>query len=265
MNGSDIGALMRSAEALVGQAGAIALRYFRTELEVIDKGSVGRFDPVTAADREIEAFLRDGLARAAPEIGVVGEEFGASGPPGGDYCLIDPIDGTRAFMSGMPGWGILLGLVVEGRAVGGVMHQPFTGEFFVADPARGSVWRRGAETRRLRARGRGPLAECVLYCTDPAPLAAAGLADGFARLAAACRLQRWGGDCYAFAMVAAGSVDIAVDAGLAPHDIAALIPIIEGAGGVVGRIDGGDPLAGGDIVAAANAGLFAEARDVLLG
>jgi myo-inositol-1(or 4)-monophosphatase len=167
-------------------------------------------------------------------------------------------------MSGMPSWGILLGLVVDGRAVGGIMHQPFTGEVFVADPQEGSRLLHLGETTRLGGSRRTTLSEAVLYSTDQLMLARGGIADGFDRLAAACRMRRWGGDCYSFAMVAAGCIDIVVEGALAPYDIVPLIAIIEGAGGVVTNLAGESPLAGGNVVAAGNAKMHAKAMKSLL-
>jgi len=262
MNGDEIAALMGIGQAAVLEAGPIARRYFRTDLPVANKLGHGGFDPVTQADTEIETFLRETLGRATPGLRIVGEEFGTTGE-GEDYWIIDPIDGTRAFMSGMPSWGILLGLVVDGRAVGGIMHQPFTGEIFVGDPKDGSRLLHDGETVRLAGSRRRDLADAILYSTDPAMLARGGIAGGFARLEAACRLRRWGGDCYAFALVALGSIDIMVEGALAPYDIVPLISVIEGAGGKVTNLDGGSPLGGGNVLAAGNAELHAQALEIL--
>jgi myo-inositol-1(or 4)-monophosphatase len=264
MTDDRIAALMQSALAAVAEAGDIARRHFRTELQVENKLGGGAFDPVTAADTGIETFLREALGRLTPGLRIVGEEFGTTGT-GDDYWIIDPIDGTRAFMSGMPTWGILLGLVAGGKAVGGIMHQPFTGETFVADPQAGSrLLHLGAE-RMMRASRRTDLSDAILYSTDPAMLQRGGIAGGFERLAAACRLRRWGGDCYAFALVALGSIDIVVEGALAPYDIVPLIAIIEGAGGVITNLEGEAPLAGGNVVAAGNAGLHAASLAYLRG
>lgn len=262
--GMDIDAVMQAAQAAVAQAGLIARRYFRTSMEVENKTGLGLFDPVTIADREVELALRAALAQITPGLGIVGEEFGASGDAR-DYWVIDPIDGTRAFMSGMPCWGILLGLVLDGRPAGGIMHQPFTGEMFCATAGRGSVLHHAGTTTPLRCSARTRLQDAVLYSTDPRPLAFAGLADGFAGLAQHCRLQRWGGDCYAFALLAQGSVDLVVDAMLQSYDIVPLIPIITEAGGIVTDIDGKPPMQGGHVIAAANAALHQAALQHLRG
>jgi len=258
MTNDEIGALMQFALAAVLEAGEIARRYFRTDMRVDNKLGGGAFDPVTQADTGIEKFLRDAIGRHAPGMRIVGEEFGTTGT-GDDYWIIDPIDGTRAFMSGMPTWGILLGLVVGGKPVGGIMHQPFTGEIYVADPSGGSRLLHKGEERKLHATARHELANAIVYSTDPQMLARGGIAEGFERLAGACRLRRWGGDCYALALVALGSIDIVVEGALAPYDIVPLIAIIEGAGGVVTDLEGRTPLAGGNVIAAGNASLHAQA------
>jgi len=262
MTNDEIDSLMQFALAAVLEAGEIARRHFRTEMQVDNKLGGGAFDPVTQADTGIEKFLRDAITRHSPGMRIVGEEFGTTGT-GKDYWIIDPIDGTRAFMSGMPTWGILLGLVAGGKAVGGIMHQPFTGETFIADPQNASRLLHMGRARTLRASRRTDLADAIVYSTDPLMLARGGLAEGFERLAGACRLRRWGGDCYAFALVALGSIDIVVEGALAPYDIVPLIAIIEGAGGIITDLEGHTPLAGGNVIAAGNAALHAQALRLL--
>jgi myo-inositol-1(or 4)-monophosphatase len=259
----DVAALMDEAVAAVREAGAIARRYFRTRLRITNKLSAG-FDPVTQADTEIEMFLRERLARIAPGLGIAGEEFGATGSAR-DYWIIDPIDGTRAFMSGMPTWGILLGLVLDGKAVGGVMHQPFTGEMFVGDAENGSRLLHAGETVVLRGSDCRDLGEAVLYSTDPVMLGRGGILAGFERLAEACRLRRFGGDCYAFSLVALGTIELMVEGDLAPYDIVPLIAVIEGAGGKVTTLAGESPLGGGNVVGAGNGWLHERALGVLTG
>jgi len=244
------------------EAGPIALEYFRRAMTVTDKMPGRFYDPVTAADRRIELLLRERLAARCPGLSIVGEEFGRSGE-GDDYWIIDPIDGTRSFISGMPTWGILLGLVVDGRAVAGIMHQPFTGETFLAGAGLPASLRHAGVEAPLQTRRDATLADAVLYSTHPSMLEASGCAGPFGALARQCRLQRWGGDCYAFALLAQGSIDLMVDGMLQPYDIVPLIPIIEGAGGVVTDLSGASPLAGGTVVAAANARLHAQALAIM--
>jgi myo-inositol-1(or 4)-monophosphatase len=258
----DIAKAIDGALASVLEAGGIARRHFRTDLDADNKLGDAGYDPVTIADREIEIFLRAELARRTPGLRIVGEEFGTTGD-GADYWIIDPIDGTRAFISGMPSWGILLGLVVGGHAVAGIMHQPFTGETFIADEQRGSRLLHAGRERKLASSRRTGLADAVLYSTDPSIIEQGGLTDAFIRLAKSCRLQRWGGDCYSLALIAAGSIDLVVEGALQPYDIVPMIAIIEQAGGIVTDLQGNSPLSGGSIVAAGNRELHSRALSML--
>jgi myo-inositol-1(or 4)-monophosphatase len=254
---------LRVALEAVIDAGPIALEHFRRPIPVTDKRKDGRYDPVTEADRGIETFIRRRLHEAFPDHGIVGEEHGSEGS-GETYWVIDPIDGTRAFISGMPTWGILLGLVAAGRPLVGVMHQPFTGETWYAAAGRGARLRVRGHEQPLRCRADASLGDAVLYSTHPS-MFGEPLRVHYEALATRCRLQRWGGDCYAFALVAQGGIDLMVDAGLAPYDILPLVPIIEEAGGTVTDLEGRVPLAGGTVIAAANAALHAEALSIMSG
>jgi len=258
----EISVFLEAGLAAVLDSGPIALEYFRKPMAVTDKMPGRYYDPVTEADRRIEMLIRERLTALYPDIPVVGEEFGATGY-GATYWVIDPIDGTRSFISGMPTWGILLGLVVNQKAVGGIMHQPFTGETYLAGPESGARFRRNGADLPLATRRSATLQDAVLYSTHPLMIAGSGLAANFSALAALCRLQRWGGDCYAFALVAQGCIDLMVDGMLQPYDIVPLIPIIEHAGGVVTDLAGKSPLNGGSVIAAANASLHAAALEIM--
>jgi histidinol phosphatase-like enzyme (inositol monophosphatase family) len=262
MKSSVIRECMEVGLAAVLEAGPIALEYFRRSMTVEDKRPGVYYDPVTEADRRVETLIRERLGARFPDHRIVGEEHGDSGE-GTTYWIIDPIDGTRSFISGMPTWGILLGLVVDGKAVAGIMHQPFTGETWFADPAGGTRFRCNGRETLLRARADATLPDAVLYSTHPDMLRHSGMLAPYEKLARRCRLQRWGGDCYAFALVAQGSIDLMVDSMLMPYDIVPMIPIIEGAGGIVTGLDGRSPLQGGTVIAAANARLHAEALEIL--
>jgi myo-inositol-1(or 4)-monophosphatase len=248
--------------AAVLEAGPIALEYFRRGAAVDDKRPGGHFDPVTEADRRIETLIRERLSAAYPEHRIVGEEHGVSGA-GSTYWTIDPIDGTRSFISGLPTWGILLGLVVDGRAVAGIMHQPFTGETYFADPQAGSRHYHGGRETQLRTRADARLDDAILYSTDPLMFADPQLRASFDRLAARARLVRWGGDCYGYSLVAHGCIDLMVDSLLMPYDIIPMIPIIEGAGGVVTDLNGDPPMHGGTVIMAANPALHAAALELM--
>ena len=248
--------------AAVLEAGPIALEYFRRPMSVHDKLPGVYYDPVTEADRRIETLIRERLGAEFPAHRIVGEEHGDSGQ-GDTYWIIDPIDGTRSFISGMPTWGILLGLVESGVATVGIMHQPYTGETFVADAAGGARYRRDGVETALRTRSDAVLEDAILYSTHPDMLQYAGMLPRFQVLRERCRLQRWGGDCYGFALLAQGCIDLMIDSMLMPYDIVPMIPIIEGAGGVVTDLHGKSPLQGGTVIAAANARLHAAALEIM--
>ena len=242
---------------LASVSGREALPRFRLPGAVVNKAN-GGFDPVTEADRETEKAIRDLIRTEYPGHGILGEEFGNEGADAGYVWVIDPIDGTRSFISGIPLWGTLVGLTENGKAIAGMMAQPFIGELFYA-AGNGAFYEgpHGQGEVRLSTSSTHNLADATLFTTTPAifdPVRRA-LYD---QLEKQVRLARYGTDCYAYCMLAAGHIDCVVEAGLYPYDIIALIPIIEQAGGVVTDWDGGPAEQGGGIVAAANATLHAQ-------
>jgi histidinol phosphatase-like enzyme (inositol monophosphatase family) len=233
---------------------------FRREGAVSNKLKSG-FDPVTEADREAEQAIRKIIRAEYPDHGILGEEFGSEGGSSPHIWVIDPIDGTRSFISGLPLWGTLVGLTVEGDAVAGMMAQPFTKELFYANGS-GSHYEGPTGKRKLATRKTVALEEATLCTTTPA-LFLGGRREAYNRLEATVRLSRYGTDCYAYAMAAAGHVDLVVEVGLQSYDIVALIPIIEKAGGVVTNWEGGPAENGGEIVAAGTPELHEAAMKVL--
>ncbi len=246
-------------------AGAATLPYFRTGAQVDNKrneAEVGRsFDPVTAADRAAETLIRERLHSAFPDHGLFGEEFGLQEGNGLTW-VIDPIDGTRGFIAGMLHWGVLLGLFDGQEPVLGVMHQPFTGEFFFAG-AEGARYRRGSEENALRVRPCGALGDAALAATTPLMFARGAERAAFDRVEACVRFSRYGGDCYNYALLATGCLDLVVEARLQPYDIQALIPIVRSAGGLITSWAGGDPSMGGAVVAAGDARVHEQALRLL--
>lgn len=257
--------------ALAEAARPAALQTFRDLSLAADNKAAQGFDPVTAADRAAEDAMRAVLAAERPSDGILGEERGASAGETGLSWVLDPIDGTRAYICGAPTWGVLAGLRdATGdapRARLGMMDQPWTGDRFWGDGA--SAWTArpgmtdGTETpRRLAASACAAIGDARICSTFPE----VGTEEEralFHALAARCRLTRYGLDCTAYALLAAGCVDLVVEAGLHAYDILALIPLIEGAGGVVTTWDGRPALEGGRILAAANPGLHALALEAL--
>lgn len=236
-------------------AAEASLPLFRNGLAVDNKLSDG-FDPVTEADKATERAIRDLIAAHYPDDGILGEEYGASNVGAARSWVIDPIDGTRAFITGIPIWGTLVGHLVEGRAVAGMMSQPYLGEIFYGDQS-GSVMMRHGVTSSLKTSACQQLKHAKVMSSGPDFWTSEerGALDGIVDVA---RLMRYGADCYAFAMVAAGEVDVVVECGLQPHDICGLIPVIEAAGGVVATPKGARAEGGGTVIAAANQALFEE-------
>jgi histidinol phosphatase-like enzyme (inositol monophosphatase family) len=249
-------------ESLATRSGEAILPFFRTQLPVTDKGGAGRrFDPVTEADRAAETVLRRMIRETFPAHGILGEEFADENLDAEFVWVLDPIDGTRAFICGLPVWGTLIGLLRAGTPVMGVMHQPYIGEIFRGDGAQASL-KSARGVRPLRTRPCTRLADAHVMTTDPALFTPEEM-EGFAQVRSAARLTRYGTDCYAYAMLAGGHVDCVIESGLKPYDIVALIPIIEGAGGIVTTWDGKSAKDGGQIIAAATPQLHEQAMAML--
>jgi histidinol-phosphatase len=245
---------------LAHAAGGIARAHFRQPITVENKGGAV-FDPVTTADRAIERVLRAAIVERYPAHGIVAEEEGERAGRGEYTWYIDPIDGTRAFMTGSPLWGTLIGLARKDQPLFGVLAQPVLEEVFFGSPS-GSWLLKSDRRDRLQRRSCTTLDAAVLTCTHPDMFSGAR-ATAFQALAGRCLLHRFGGDCYNYAMLAAGFVDLVVEGQLKPYDIVPLLPILEGAGCVVSDWRGGRRPAGGYIVAAATPELHAAALAVL--
>ncbi|MDR3495548.1 MAG: histidinol-phosphatase [Ancalomicrobiaceae bacterium] len=245
-------------DQLADAAAEATLPLFRSRLAVENKLGPGHFDPVTAADQAAERLMRDLIAAKYPDHGVLGEEFANVASESPYLWVLDPIDGTRSFISGLPIWGTLIGLKHDGAPRLGMMSQPFIGERFIGDCRQ--AWYRGPGGERpLNTRPCARLADAVLMTTSPRIFPKME-GDIYDRIESQVRLPRYGADCYAYAMLAAGHVDLVIEAGLKPYDIVALIPVIEGAGGMVTTWDGGSAADGGNIVASGDPRLH---QDVL--
>ncbi len=258
---SDAVSDLELAHLLADAARAAILPHFRRpDLEADNKWTEG-FDPVTIADRAAETAMRDLLARHRPDDGIWGEEFGRVDGPSGRLWVLDPIDGTRAFLSGTATWGVLIALSDATGPILGVIDQPYTGERFSGadgvaklDAPRGN---RELETRRTQT-----LDRAILFSTFP-EIGTTDERAGFERVSKAAMLTRFGMDCYAYALLAAGHIDLVIEAGLNAYDIHAPIAVIEAAGGIVTDWRGGPALNGGRVLAAANPTLHKAALDLL--
>jgi len=258
-------------------AGAVILPHFRVPLDVEDKssprpgvafdggdgGSTPGYDPVTVADRAAETVIRTEIARAYPDHGIRGEEHGWEKGASNYTWVIDPIDGTRSFILGQLHWATLIALNDGTRVVAGVAHQPYVGESFVATAGGKAEWRRGEERRTLRTRGCRALGNAVLACTHPGIFRTAADLAAFHRVADRVRLTRYGGDCYAYCLLAMGLIDVVIESSLQAYDVQALIPIVEAAGGVFTDWAGGSCDEGGSVVACGDPALHAQVLALL--
>ncbi len=250
---------------LAAAAAAQTLPRFRAGGGIDDKGMKGgvAFDPVTEADRAAEVAIRSLIEARYPSHGILGEEHGSVGLDREHVWVIDPIDGTRAFITGIPVWGTLVGLTENGRSIAGMMAQPFTDELFYA--LGGKSYRVSANIETVnKVSAITDLSKATLFTTTP------HLFKGDARrrydeVETQVKLFRYGCDCYAYCMLAAGFVDLVIETALQPYDIVALVPIIEGAGGIVTDWDGSRPEKGGNIIAAATPELHAAAMVIMHG
>ncbi|HXX26779.1 MAG TPA: histidinol-phosphatase [Pseudolabrys sp.] len=247
-------------DQLATASGDTILPFFRTALAIENK-KAGGFDPVTAADRAAENAMRALIRKTFPDHGIVGEEYGSERTDAEYVWVLDPIDGTKSFITGMVAWGTLIGLMRFGEPVFGMVHQPFTRERFSGDGG-GANYRGPAGTRELRVRGCASFDDAILSTTSPLLMNKSDRAD-FVRLEDKVKLSRYGGDCYSYCMVAAGLIDLVVETEIKPYDIVAVIPVITGAGGIVTTWDGGPAQAGGRIIVAGDKRVHAQALEVL--
>jgi histidinol phosphatase-like enzyme (inositol monophosphatase family) len=241
----DVHTCLAFADVLADAARAAILPYFRTPLAIESKQAT--FDPVTAADRAAESAMRALIEDRYPDHGILGEEYGVKSSASPYQWVLDPIDGTTAFISGLPLWGVLIALNYERAPVLGVMDQPYLDERYRGWNDGANIVSRGVE-RTLRVRACASLSDAILSTTD-ADLFMGDDAHAFSRARRSAKLTRYGNDCYAYAMIAAGHIDCVIEADLDPFDIQALIPIIKGAGGDVVSWTGGQAHHGGNVLA----------------
>ncbi len=243
-----LGSTTTNADSEADQHSAVT----STEVENKAHSTAGqqRYDPVTQADRQAEALMRELIAGRYPEHGVFGEEYGFMSGSGLTWVL-DPIDGTRGFVMGLLHWGTLVALFDGQQPVVGVMHQPFLRETFVGDGTR-AFYRRGGMSRSIRTRSCESLATALCASTSPDMFTSGSERQGLECIRRGARDLRYGTDCYGYALLAAGQIDVVFEASLKPYDVQALIPIVQGAGGAISTWDGQDPAMGGCVLASGN-------------
>lgn len=252
--------LVATGRALADAARRETLKHFRTALAADNKED-GGYDPVTEGDRAAERAMRAVLAEMRPDDGIFGEEFGSHQGTSGLTWVLDPIDGTRGYLCGTPTWGVLVSVCDSGGPLYGIIDQPYIGERF--EGGLGVAQLTGPlGTRPLATRAPRRLAEALMMTTFP-EIGTAEEAAAFRAVAPNVRLIRYGTDCYAYGLIAAGQIDLVIEAGLYPYDVCGPIAVIEAAGGIVTNWQGGPAHGGGRILAAANRQIHAEALALL--
>ena len=255
--------LVATAHELADVARVATLSHFRTRDLAAETKETTRFDPVTAADRLSEERMREVLSRCRPEDGILGEEFGALGGSSGLTWVLDPIDGTRSYLAGTPTWGVLISVRDADGPLYGIIDQPYIGERFEGGLGRARVVGPLGEAA-LAVRSPRPLSQAILFSTFP-EVGTPEEGAAFRRVASGAKLVRYGTDCYAYALIAAGQIDLVIEAGLQAYDVQAPIAVIEAAGGIVTDWQGRPAYEGGRILAAASRELHAEALALLNG
>ena len=258
---TEIADILSTAAELAAVARDATLMHFRSAGLSAENKEVTRFDPITVADRLSEDRMRTVLARRRPADGILGEEFAAVVGTSGLTWVLDPIDGTRSYLSGSPTWGVLISIADAAGPIYGIIDQPYIGERFEGGLGRAEV--NGPMGRAvLKTRAARPLAQAILFTTFP-EVGSAAEGQAFHRVAKQAQLVRYGLDCYAYGLIAAGQIDLVIEAALHPYDIQAPIAVIRAAGGIVTNWQGGDCHMGGQVLAAANPGIHAEAMALL--
>ena len=253
--------LLRAAEALAEAARKAVLPFFRADDLAADNKLSEGFDPVTEGDRAAERAMRAVLAELRPLDAILGEEYGHKAGDSGLTWVLDPIDGTRAFLSGTPTWGVLIAVGDDDGPQLGIIDQPYIGERFLGGFGEARV-SGPLGTRPLRTRSTRNLSDAILFTTFPE----VGTPDegrAFHELSKQVKLTRYGMDCYAYGLVASGQVDLVVEAGLQAYDIQGPMAVVQAAGGIVTDWQGGPVHNGGRVIAAANADIHAAALEVL--
>lgn len=251
----------RVAHLMADAARSVILPFFRGNALDTQSKLAGGYDPVTVADRAAEEAMRKVLAEHRPDDAVLGEEFGHKAGTSGLTWVLDPIDGTRGFVSGTPTWGVLIALSDADGPFYGIIDQPYIGERFEGAPD-GARMTGPLGPRELHTIAPRDLSTAIILTTFP-EVGSAADQSGFQAVASEAQLARYGMDCYGYALLAAGQVDLVVEAGLQSYDIQAPIAVIQAAGGIVTDWQGGPAHEGGRALAAANREIHAQALEIL--
>ncbi len=254
-------ALRAVAEEMADAARCVTLRYFRSDALDVDNKDADGFDPVTVADREAEQAMRAVLAKRRPNDAIYGEEFGKSAGTSGLTWVLDPIDGTRAFISGAPSWGVLIGIDAGQGPVLGVVDQPYIGERFVGGFGKAD-WVRGDAGVEIKVRACSGLEGATLMTTFP-EIGSEAERAAFNAVSSHCKLTRYGLDCYAYALLSIGKIDLVIEAGLNAYDVQGPIGVVQGAGGIVTNWQGNPAHHGGQIIAAGDERVHTAALELL--
>ncbi|SRR5665213_276439 len=260
-------ATLAFANRLADEAGTVVRPFFRKQIAVIDKGATGprpMYDPVTEADRGAEDAMRKLIHAERPTDGILGEERGHEAGTSGNTWILDPIDGTRPFITGRHTWGTLIALHDGTRPILGIIDQPVLRERFIGHDGKSEMITPEAR-EPLKVRACASLATAVVSTTHPWAHFSRSQRSAFEKLCNAARMSYFGGDCYAYALLAMGFIDIVAEGRLAPWDVAALIPVIEGAGGIVTDWDGKPFTNGASVIAAGDCRAHAQAVAILKG
>ncbi len=256
--------LIAFAHRLADASGAVIRPFFRQPIAVAHKQGEHAFDPVTEADKGAERALRELIGSERPDDAILGEEYGETKGTSPYRWVLDPVDGTRAFITGRHEWGSLIALEKNGAPVLGILDQPVLGERFVGVNGEARLIQDG-KSRALKTRACPSLSDAILCATDPSSYFSPAQLGAFSRVQEKTRMTRYGGDCYLFAALALGFVDLIIEAGFHAWDAAALIPLVQGAGGLMTSWDGGSCASGKTILAAGDARVHAQAMKLLAG
>ena len=254
-------AILTLAGQLADAAAVETLKWFRTPALLVDNKLESGFDPVTQADKAAEQAMRAVLAAHRPHDAIIGEEARNQTGTTGFSWVLDPIDGTRGYVSGTPTWGTLIALNDGNTPIFGLIDQPYIGERFVGGLGHAFMERDGVKTPLVTSETQS-LAKAIIYTTYP-EVGSKVEAAAFHQVAQLCKLTRYGMDCYAYALLAAGHIDLVIEAGLQAYDIQAPIALVRAAGGVATDWGGGNPMNGGRCICAATPELHAAALKIL--